>query len=157
MINEKKFQFRKNGKLSAGSYCKNPELIENYDLAVADKEQTWICHHRNERFYSSKELIELGLYYNCPPCELIFVTKKEHEKLYHKGKKVDTSVKTKGRKGSWNGKKHTNEQKEKISKSLKGHKSSFETKQKIANSLKGHISPNKGKHWKLIDGKRVYY
>ena len=25
--------------------CEDPSLIENYDLAIADTTQTWICHH----------------------------------------------------------------------------------------------------------------
>lgn len=31
-------------------YCMTPELIENYNLAIADKEKVWICHHRKEDF-----------------------------------------------------------------------------------------------------------
>ena len=29
-------------------YCMTPELIENYDLVIADEEKVWICHHRKE-------------------------------------------------------------------------------------------------------------
>lgn len=46
----------------------------------------------------------------------------------------------------------------------KGKRNSEETRHKISEALKGRTpwnkdgpSPNKGKHWKLIDGKRVYY
>lgn len=68
-------------------YCDNPELIENYDLAIADTEKTWLCHHRLEEFYTMSELISMGLYYKRPPEELIFVENdKEHRKLPHKGK-----------------------------------------------------------------------
>ena len=28
--------------------CITPELIENYDLAIADTNNMWICHHRLE-------------------------------------------------------------------------------------------------------------
>lgn len=31
-------------------YCMTSELIENYNLAIADKEKVWICHHRKEDF-----------------------------------------------------------------------------------------------------------
>ena len=64
-----------------------PELIENYDKAIEDKSQTWICHHRLEEFVSSKWLKKHNDYYNVSPNELIFLTKKEHSKTYHKGKK----------------------------------------------------------------------
>lgn len=95
MINESNFRIRKNGKPYSQCYCTKPELIENYNLAIADKTQVWDCHHRNERFYAQDELISLGLYCNCPPCELIFLTPREHCSTYHVAKnpasyKVDT-------------------------------------------------------------------
>lgn len=56
------------------------------------------------------------------------------------------------------------ETRKKISESLKGHKGwtkgkprSEETRKKLSEAKKGKPSHNKGKHWKLIDGKRVYY
>ena len=52
---------------------------------------------------------------------------------------------------AWNkGKKHSEEAKAKMSESHKGHQCSEETKKKIAEA-------RKGKHWKLVDGKRVLY
>lgn len=63
-------------------------LIENYAAAVADKTQTWECHHRLEdKDISRDELITLGLYYNRPASELILLTKKEHLSLHKKGDK----------------------------------------------------------------------
>lgn len=57
--------------------------------------------------------------------------------------------------------------KRKISEGNKGHKVSKETKEKIRNSNKNYVfsdehkkhlkDAHKGKHWKLVDGKRVYY
>ena len=48
----------------------------------------------------------------------------------------------------WNvGKHHTEETKRKISEAKKGEK----------NPLYGKPGANKGKHWKLVDGKRAYY
>lgn len=68
-------------------YCDNPELIENYDLAIADMKKVWICHHRFEEFYTMPELKAKGLYYKRPPEELIFVENtKEHMNLPHKEK-----------------------------------------------------------------------
>lgn len=81
MINEKSFKVKKDGSVYCDCFCRTPELIENYDKAVADTTQVWDCHHRNEEYYSQKELKALGLYYDCPPCELIFMTRAEHRKM----------------------------------------------------------------------------
>lgn len=131
-------------KKTVKSYCKGDiTKIENYDLAIADKTQTWDCHHHNERFYTKKELKNLGLYYKCPPCELIFLTVEEHGKQYHKGRQ------------------QSKEHRSKISNALKGNKNqekkhSEETKKKIGEKSKGNTNV-RGKHWKLVDGKRFYY
>ena len=62
---------------------------------------------------------------------------------------------------SWNkGKKckhHTDETKKKMRESHIGKHFSEEHKRKIGESNIGRTSPTKGKHWKKIDGKRVYY
>lgn len=67
----------------AKKVCKDYSQIENYEKAVADKTQTWHCHHRLELkcpVYKpkAKELIEYGLYYDRPPEELIFLNPQEH-------------------------------------------------------------------------------
>lgn len=81
-------------------FCRVPKLIENYDLAISDTTQTWVCHHRLETHFSDgtprpknaqlsrEELIALGMYYNRPSEELIFLTEKEHQNAHHKGKSV---------------------------------------------------------------------
>ena len=93
MISKNFYKFRKypeNAKCQP--YCRTPELIENYDLAMADKERTWMCHHKLEAFYTSKELKEIGRYYNVPPRELVFVRDdKEHKSWPHKGTKQQAS------------------------------------------------------------------
>lgn len=152
--------------------CKHPELIENYEDAIADKTQTWICHHRLETHnsdgerrpvdISGSELIALGMYYQRPPEELIFLTKEEHRKLHninpetraknsaaHKGKKFSEEHKTKISEAH-KGKKFSEETKKKMSDVQKGKKPSEEAKKKMSDA-------RKGKHWKLVDGKRVYY
>ena len=56
-------------------------LIENYDKAIADTTQTWVCHHRRELEpdrKTSEDLKALGLYWNRPPEELIFLTSSDH-------------------------------------------------------------------------------
>ena len=148
-----------------------PELIENYDLAITDKEKTWICHHRKEEFYTSKELIEMGMYFNVPPEDLVFCRNaKEHHKYPHKGREESKKKISESKKG----KPRSEETIKKMSESKKGKHCSEETKKKISESLKGHTPWNKGKkhseeakrkmsevrkgkHWKLVDGKRVYY
>ena len=104
-------------------YCNEDiSLIENYEKALADKEQTWHCHHRRENISSRKELIEKNEYYNRPAEELIFMTHSEHTILHFKGKKCNP---------------FTKEHKQKISKALKGHTISEETKRKISDKHKG--------------------
>lgn len=51
----------------------------------------------------------------------------------------------------------TEEIRKKMIESHKGKKQSEETRKKISEYRKGKTSPNKGSHWKLVDGKRVYY
>ena len=67
-------------------------------------------------------------------------------------------------KTSWSKGKHLSEEhKRKIGESNKGHTPwkgkhhTEEEKKRIRTSLIGHQSSIKGKHWKLIDGKHVYY
>lgn len=69
-------------------YCSEPvENIENYDKAVADKEQMWECHHRAEILpcgvFTPKQLQKHGLYWNRPARELIFLPHGEHRRLHN--------------------------------------------------------------------------
>lgn len=100
--------------------CEDISLIENYEEALADKTQTWICHHRKgiELNKTPDELKEMGLYFNRPACELMFVTRSEHRKIHlfnnnyakgnipwNKGKKGVQTAWNKGKKGlqtAWN-------------------------------------------------------
>lgn len=81
----------------------------------------------------------------------------------NKGKKLSEVIKNKiskslKGKSSWNkgkssgmkGKCHSEETKKKMSDARKGKRFSKEWKRKISDA-------NKGKHWKLVDGKRIYY
>lgn len=66
-------------------YCTTPELIENYEKAIADTENTWICHHKLESCFTRNFLKKMGLYYNQPPEALVFCKNtKEHYKYKHK-------------------------------------------------------------------------
>ena len=76
MINEKQVK----------KFCKEDiTKIKNYDLAIADKTQTWDCHHMTETWWhcSKKELIENECYYGRKACELIFLTHAEHRRLHN--------------------------------------------------------------------------
>lgn len=101
-------------------YCSEPvENIENYDKAIADNTQIWVCHHRDEIkilpsgikvLRTVRELIENNRYYNCPANELIFLQRSEHKSLHNqndprccinysqKGKVRDTTFREKVRK-----------------------------------------------------------
>ena len=112
------------------SYCKDDiSLIENFDKAVADKEQTWDCHHRREITTSKKELIKLGEYYSRPASELIFLTHSEHIALHNKCRVF------------------TEETKRKLSEAQKGKIFTEEHKQKLSKALKGKNTWNTGRSW----------
>ena len=49
------------------------------------------------------------------------------------------------------------EARKKLSEARKGKHPSEESNRKRSETLKGRLSPTKGKHWKLVDGKRIYY
>lgn len=80
-----------------------------------------------------------------------------HKGLHHS---EEAKQKMKGR-TAWNkGKKPyemTEETRQKLSKALKGRHFSEDWKRKISESKKGKNNPMYGTHWKLVDGKRVYY
>ena len=64
--------------------CTNYTLIENYELAKADDFWGWLVHHKKEIELnkSMKELKDIGLYYNVPPEDLIFMRRGEHSILH---------------------------------------------------------------------------
>ena len=115
----------------AKKYCKEElSKIKNYDLAIADKTQTWHLHHMTETWWncSAKELIENECYYNRKACELIFLTPAEHRRLHQ------------------NGYKYSEESRIKMSEAKKGKKFSEEHCKNMSASLKGRNAWNKGKH-----------
>lgn len=100
MINKQRFNSNQKSKL----FCTEPEKIENYELAISDKENVWECHHRLETHTSNgdrrlvqltkQELEALDTYLNRPPEEFIFLTESEHRDI-HKGKKRSEKTKQK--------------------------------------------------------------
>ena len=118
-------------------YCSDIENVENFEKAKADNFIGWDCHHRLETHNSDgerrlvditqAELIALGMYYNRPAEELIFMTTKEHKILHSKGK-------------------HPSEEtKKKLSEVKKGKKMSEEARRKNSESHKGN-NYHLGKH-----------
>lgn len=110
MINERKVR----------SYCcEDISLIENYDKAVADKTQTWQCHHRAEILscgrFSRSDLEKHGLLFNRPANELVFLTQFEHKSIHknHLGhkhsheSKLKMSLSKRGKPGYRKGTHHT--------------------------------------------------
>ena len=131
-------------------YCNEDiSLIENYNKAINDNTQTWHCHHRFETDLnkSREELIDLGLYYDRPTSELIFLTSSEHTALHNKHMSEETKNKISK---SLSCRKFSEEAKRKMSESFKGRNFSDETKRKISESSKGRTPWSKGRH-------RVYH
>jgi len=77
-------------------FCENIELIENYQLAKSHNFKGWVIHHRLETHTSDgeKRIVELtrfeldalGMYYNRPASELIYLTRGQHNTIHKKGK-----------------------------------------------------------------------
>ena len=134
MINKTYFRLNKNGSPTSICYCRHPELIENYDKAIADNTQMWEVHHRKEEFYSYAELIEKGEYYDVPPEALIFLTHKEHCKIDSFCKRMSEAMK---------GKKHSEEHKRKNSEAHKGKTFSEEHKRKMSEAQKNRKDQSK--------------
>ena len=144
------------------NYCKDYENIENYEKAKADNFRCWQCHHRLETHnsdgerrlvnISTAELKALGMYYNRPASELIFMTMYEHRRLHMKGEKLSEETKKKLSEAHkdqtpWNkGKKLSEEHKKKMAEANKGKHRSEETKKKIAEASKGNKNV-RGTRW----------
>lgn len=94
------------------------EKIENYDKACADGFNGWCIHHRlefttdGELAHTSSSLKRLGMYYNRPYFELVFMTVKDHRRLHNSDAKRRGTL-FKGTTGH-TGHKHTEEAKAKM-------------------------------------------
>lgn len=147
-------------QMNVRRYCKSPELIENYDLAIADKKHKWWVHHRKENMYTSSELKDMGMYYDRPPEELIFLTREMHDATYHKGK--DKDAWNKGKQGIY-----SEETLEKISAAHSVPVICIETGQiyesakaaskalnlancAVSSTIRGHQKTAGGYHWKRL-------
>ena len=136
-------------------YCKNYQDIENYEKALADNFKRWQCHHRLETHNSDgerrlvditrNELIALGMYYNRPAEELIFMNGTEHRQLHHNEKQH-----TKGMH-------HSKETKRKMSEAHKGEKNPMYGQHLSEETRKKMSEAKKDKHWRIENGKRIWY
>ena len=141
--------------------CTDIESVENYEIAKVDNFRGWICHHRLETHNSdgekravpikAEELKALGIYYDRPPEELIFLTKSEHSRMHalvqtrteeHRKKMSESHI---GKPGSRLGSRPSEETRKKTSETLK------------KRYKEGYVAPLKGMKLKMVDGKRVYY
>lgn len=147
----------------AKSFCKEDiSKIENYDKAIADSTRIWHCHHRTEIWWncSVKELKENKCYYKRKACELIFLTPEEHLRIHRKNSHLSEETRQKISKSikgvnTWSkGKTLSTETRKKLSESMKeknkGKKITEEHRRKIGEAFKG-------KTWKIINGKRVWF
>lgn len=110
--------------------------VENYEKAKADDFKGWICHHRLETHnsdgerrmidLSGEELRALGMYYNRPASELVFLTRCEHMRIHQPVRYVDDDTR-----------KIISE------KSSKAQKGKPKSKEAIAKSAESR----KGQHW----------
>ena len=131
--------------------CEDISHIENYEKAIVDS-KTWHCHHRKEidENLTIEKLIELGLYYNRPAEELIFLEPDIHIRLHTTGKSTWNLGLTKendervrkysktlsksitGKNNPFYGKHHSEEARNKMSIAHKGIKHSEEARNKMS-------------------------
>lgn len=126
---------KKTGLACAATFCTKPELIENYEKAINDTTQTWVCHHRLETHnsdgilrqvaLSQKELDALGMLYDRPPEEFIFLTQAEHRILHNSFRDYS---------------KITEEERRRVYGARKGQKQSKDEKQKRSSSIRNTIN-----------------
>lgn len=148
---------------NAKMFCiDNISLIENYEDAVNDPSETWVCHHRMETHrrngkprvtpLSTDDLVDWRIYCNRPASELIFLNHSEHRALHNKHATIETRKKwsdnaKRRHPVAWNkGKKMPEEQRIRLSEAKKGKRASEETRIKMSLAHKGNKS-SKGMHW----------
>lgn len=124
--------------------------IENYELAKKDNFKGWVCHHRleltldGEYAHNVEDLKRLGMYYNRPYFELIFLKRSEHTSIHNKGSKLTKEHKNKIS-NSLKGKTFSDERCNNISKSLIGRKQSQTHVVNRVSKLKGKLRSEESK------------
>lgn len=125
----------------AKKFCKNFELIENYDDALSSSEM-YVIHHRLEQVFTKEELKRANWYYNRKPQELIFLKRSEHNNntKIHVGCRLGVKKASESKKGKPSGMKG----KTPWNKGIKVESASIKMKgNKNGIGNKGQ----KGKHW----------
>lgn len=101
-------------------YCYDIKNVENYDKALADNFEGWVCHHRLETHTSDgerrlvdltvEELVALCIYCHRPANEFIFLTTGEHAILHNIGRKIKLSKEAKRKNSEAHKGKHLSEE-----------------------------------------------
>lgn len=130
-------------------YCRDDiSKIENYHDAINSPEQ-YVLHHRleltldGEFAHTAKELMRLGMYFNRPYFELIFLSQSEHARLHglNQGEEArrKISVANSGTNNGFYGRHHTPEIRRQLSEAKKGrpHVITIETRRKLSLVQKG--------------------
>ena len=134
-------------KRMARSYCcEDISKIENYQEAVADKNEVWDIHHRREtdEGIPGKELIRRGEYWHCCASELIFLRHDVHRRLHNSGENH-----------YFFGKHHSDETKKKIAAAGLGKHHSEETRKKMSDAQRGEKNHFFGKHLLAVTKKKL--
>lgn len=157
---------KKNGEPCCRCYCRHPELIENYDKAIADTTQVWDCHHRLETHFSDgterprnaqlsrPELVALNTYFDRPPEEFIFLTKTDHNKLHTIGKTFSEEHKRKLSEAN-KGKRHSKkvlcvETGEVFESMIEAQRQTGIAQSNISNACTGKYKTTGGYHWQFM-------
>lgn len=149
--------------ITQNNFCfeQDRPLIENYDEAI-NSDELYALHHRLETHFSNgdarpknchlskDELIALNMYFFQPPELLIYMSDHEHRSMHSKGRdRPDVAGWNRGKKGlqvAWN-KGKTGWMSE------EGRKAVSKATSERNKRNKYHL----GMHWKVVDGKRVWY
>lgn len=139
-------------------FCRDDiSLIENYNEAIADTENVWVCHHRleltldGEFANSAEDLIRHGMYYKRPYFELIWLPKRVHKQMHSIKKALSNNTlkklsdKQKGINNSMHGKEPWNKGKTGVQVGANlGRKFNKEWCERLSNAHKGKTPWNKG-------------
>ncbi len=105
--------------------CEDISKIENYNIAIADTQTMWHCHHKKELDYTKQQLIDQNEYWKVKASDLIFVKPNEHLQLHfwkcagNEQRRKKIGDKSRGNtycvgKSNFKGHHHTDEAKKKI-------------------------------------------
>lgn len=127
--------------------CEDISLIENYEEAINSSDK-WECHHKLGLNKSKQELIDIGLYYDRPASELIFIKQSEHRALHNSILKTGKPAWNSGKTGIYTEEtRKSMGQKKGCVSPFKGKHHSDESKRKNSEAHKRIPPPNKGKKY----------